>query len=86
MRIPSKGKHSCSSSTKIINYDKKVEELANDISTEFKNSKKVYVENNNGTVKVPMREIKLSYTSKPDGVMEQNSLLESMILLDHGEI
>ena len=51
---------------------KKVEELDNDISTEFKNSKRIYVENNNGTVKVPMREIKLSPTSKPDGVKEQN--------------
>ena len=72
MRIPSKGKHSCSSSAKIINYDKKVEELDTEVSTEFKNSERIYVENNDSTVRVPMREIKLSPTNKPDGVMEQN--------------
>ncbi len=54
---------------------KKVEELDTEVSTEFKNSKRIYVENNNGTVKVPMREIKLSPTNKPDGVMEQNEPL-----------
>ena len=72
MRIPSKGKHSCSSSAKIINYDKKVEELDTEVSTEFNNSERIYVENNDSTVRVPMREIKLSPTNKPDGVMEQN--------------
>ena len=51
---------------------KKVEELDTEVSTEFKNSERIYVENNDSTVRVPMREIKLSPTNKPDGVMEQN--------------
>ena len=51
---------------------KKVEELDTEVSTEFNNSERIYVENNDSTVRVPMREIKLSPTNKPDGVMEQN--------------
>ena len=51
---------------------KKVEELDTEVSTEFDNSERIYVENNDSTVRVPMREIKLSPTNKPDGVMEQN--------------
>ena len=54
---------------------KKVEELDTEVSTEFNNSERIYVENNDSTVRVPMREIKLSPTSKPDGVMEQNEPL-----------
>ena len=51
---------------------KKVEELDTEVSSEFNNSERIYVENNDSTVRVPMREIKLSPTNKPDGVMEQN--------------
>ena len=51
---------------------KKVEELDTEVSTEFNNSERIYVENNDSTVRVPMREIKLSPTNKPDGVTEQN--------------
>ena len=54
---------------------KKVEELDTEVSTEFNNSERIYVENNDSTVRVPMREIKLSPTNKPDGVMEQNEPL-----------
>ena len=54
---------------------KKVEELDTEVSTEFDNSERIYVENNDSTVRVPMREIKLSPTNKPDGVMEQNEPL-----------
>ena len=65
---------------------KKVEELDTEVSTEFKNSERIYVENNNSTVRVPMREIKLSPTNKPDVLWSKTSLLEFMILPGHGEI
>ena len=51
---------------------KKVEELDTKILTEFTNSERVYVGNENGSVKVPMREIKLSSTKKTDGTIEEN--------------
>jgi phosphomethylpyrimidine synthase len=51
---------------------KKVEGLDNLSLTEFENSKRVYIENGDSTVKVPMREISLSPTNKPDGTKEEN--------------
>ena len=51
---------------------KKVEEPKIQVATEFKNSHRVYVENKEQTVKVPMREITLSPTNKPDGKVEAN--------------
>ena len=51
---------------------KKVEEPNIQVSTEFKNSKRVYIENNDKSVKVPMREITLSPTNKTDGTIEEN--------------
>ena len=51
---------------------KKVEELDTKILTEFTNSERVYVGNENGSVKVPMREIKLSSTKKTDRTIEEN--------------
>ena len=51
---------------------KKVEEPKIHVATEFKNSHRVYVENKEQTVKVPMREITLSPTNKPDGEVEAN--------------
>ena len=51
---------------------KKVEEPKIQVATEFKNSLRVYVENKEQTVKVPMREITLSPTNKPDGKVEAN--------------
>ena len=51
---------------------KKVEEPNIQVSTEFKNSRRVYIENNEKSVKVPMREITLSPTNKTDGTIEEN--------------
>jgi phosphomethylpyrimidine synthase len=51
---------------------KKVEEPNIQVSTEFKNSKRVYIENKDKSVKVPMREITLSPTNKTDGTIEEN--------------
>ena len=51
---------------------KKVEEPKIQVATEFKNSHRVYVENKEQTVKVPMREITLSPTNRPDGKVEAN--------------
>jgi phosphomethylpyrimidine synthase len=51
---------------------KKVEEPNIQVSTEFKNSKRVYIENKDKSVKVPMREISLSPTNKTDGTIEVN--------------
>jgi len=51
---------------------KKVEEPNIQVSTEFKNSKRVYIENKDNSVKVPMREITLSPTNKTDGSIEEN--------------
>ena len=51
---------------------KKVEELDKEISTEFNSSERIYVENDYKSVKVPMREIKLSPTTKTDGTVEHN--------------
>ncbi len=51
---------------------KKVEETDTNISEKFENSKRVYVQNENKSVKVPMREISLSATNKPDGSQELN--------------
>ena len=51
---------------------KKVEEPKIQVATEFKNSRRVYVENKEQTVKVPMREITLSPTNRPDGKVEAN--------------
>ena len=51
---------------------KKVEEPNIQVSTEFKNSKRVYIENSDKSVKVPMREITLSPTNKTDGTIEEN--------------
>ena len=53
-------------------YDKKVEELDTKNLTEFTNSERIYVGNDNGSIKVPMREIKLSPTKKTDGTIEEN--------------
>ena len=52
---------------------KKVEEPSAVLTTEFKNSCRVYIENKDKSVKVPMREITLSPTSKPDGKIEENN-------------
>jgi phosphomethylpyrimidine synthase len=51
---------------------KKVEDLDNLSLTEFENSKRVYVESKDSSVKVPMREITLSPTNKQDGSIEEN--------------
>ena len=51
---------------------KKVEELDTKILTEFTNSERDYVGNENGSVKVPMREICLSETKKSDNLSEDN--------------
>jgi phosphomethylpyrimidine synthase len=51
---------------------KKVEEPKIEVSTEFKNSRRVYIENKDKSVKVPMREISLSPTNKTDGTIEVN--------------
>ena len=51
---------------------KKVEEPNIQVSTEFKNSKRVYIENKDKSVKVPMREITLSPTNKTDGTIDEN--------------
>ena len=51
---------------------KKVEELDTKNLTEFTNSERIYVGNDNGSIKVPMREIKLSPTKKTDGTIEEN--------------
>jgi phosphomethylpyrimidine synthase len=51
---------------------KKVEEPNIEVSTEFKNSRRVYIENKDKSVKVPMREISLSTTNKTDGTIEEN--------------
>ena len=51
---------------------KKVEELDTKNLTEFTNSERIYVGNVNGSIKVPMREIKLSPTKKTDGTIEEN--------------
>ena len=51
---------------------KKVEEPNIEVSTEFKNSRIVYIENKDKSVKVPMREISLSPTNKTDGTIEVN--------------
>ena len=72
MRNPSKGKQSCDPSEKNNFMIKKVEELAKEISTEFNSSERIYVENDCKSVKVPMREIKLSPTTKTDGTVEHN--------------
>lgn len=52
---------------------KKVEVPNIQLTTEFKNSCRVYIENKDKSVKVPMREITLSPTSKPDGKIEENN-------------
>lgn len=52
---------------------KKVEDTNIQDATEFKNSRRVYIENSNRSVKVPMREITLSSTNKPDGTIEENA-------------
>ena len=52
---------------------KKVEEPSTVLTTEFKNSCRVYIENKDKSVKVPMREITLSPTSKSDGKIEENN-------------
>ena len=52
---------------------KKVEEPSTEVTTEFKNSCRVYIENKDKSVKVPMREITLSATHKPDGKIEANN-------------
>mgnify|MGYP001493346862 FL=1 len=51
---------------------KKVEDQDNQSLTEFENSTRVYLENSNSTIKVPMREISLSPTNKADGTTEEN--------------
>ena len=51
---------------------KKVEELDTKNLTEFTNSERIYVGNDNGSINVPMREIKLSPTKKTDGTIEEN--------------
>ena len=51
---------------------KKVEGQDNQSLTEFENSTRVYLENSNSTIKVPMREISLSPTNKADGTTEEN--------------
>ena len=51
---------------------KKAEELEAKISTKFDNSQRIYIENKDRSVRVPMREISLTPTSKPDGTKEEN--------------
>ena len=51
---------------------KKVEDQDNQSLTEFENSNRVYLENSNSTIKIPMREISLTPTNKADGTTEEN--------------
>lgn len=51
---------------------RKVENSEHEKINLFKNSKRIYVIGSNNSVRVPMREISLSSTNKPDGSVEKN--------------
>ena len=51
---------------------KKVENKKQSEEYDFKCSKRVYISNNSSSIKVPMREVSLSSTQKPDGSQEKN--------------
>ena len=65
---------------------KKVEELDTKILTEFTNSERVYVGIENGSVKVPMREIKLSSTKNLMERLRKTNQSEFTTHQDHGGI